>query len=70
MRGILASLCWRELVARAYYQVESLALYGSYKFHNHRYEFAARLCWREFVARAYYQVEPLALYRSYKLHNH
>ncbi len=38
MRGILASLCWREFVARAYYQVEPLALYRSYKLHNHRYE--------------------------------
>ena len=42
MRGILASLCWRELVARAYYQVEPLALYRSYKLHNHRYELQAR----------------------------
>ena len=42
MRGILASLCWCELVARAYYQVEPLALYGSYKLHNHRYELQAR----------------------------
>ena len=42
MRGILVSLCWRELVARAYYQVEPLALYRSYKLHNHRYELQAR----------------------------
>ena len=35
MRGILVSLCWREFVARAYYQVEPLALYRSYKLHNH-----------------------------------
>ncbi|WP_454982681.1 hypothetical protein [Capnocytophaga granulosa] len=49
MRSILASahvetLCWRELAVRAYYQVEPLALYGSYKLHNHRYELQARTC--------------------------
>jgi len=44
MRGILASLCWRAPMPRCYYQVEPLALYGSYKLHNHRYELQARTC--------------------------